>query len=58
MAATTITKALTGYFNTTDSRKVPAKEWLMELKALTDAEKLELAESVCAITGDTLTASK
>lgn len=50
---TTVTKALTNFFNTGDAKR-PAKDWLLELKALTDSEKLELAQGVCAITGDTL----
>lgn len=54
MATVTVTKALTGYFNV-PPRKVTAQEWLQELKALSTAEKRELAEGVVAITGDTLT---
>lgn len=53
MATVTITKALSNYFNV-EPRKVPAQEWLKELRALTPAEKLNLAEGVVAITGDTL----
>lgn len=53
MATVTVTKALTSYFNV-EPRKVPAKQWLEELKALSTAEKLALAEGVTAITGDTL----
>lgn len=53
MAKTTVTKALTGFFNTGDGKR-QASEWLKELKALTDAEKLALAEQICAVTGDTL----
>lgn len=54
MATVTITKALTNYFNVGTAKK-PAKEWLTDLKALTPAEKLDLAEMVVAETGDTLT---
>jgi hypothetical protein len=54
MAAVTITKALTGYFNV-DAGKRPSRDWLGELKALTIAEKQELAAMVVAETGDTLT---
>ena len=53
MAKTTVTKALTGYFNV-EPRKVPAQEWLKELKALSSEEKRELAMGVVAITGDEL----
>ena len=53
MAAVTVTKALTEYFNKGD-RKVGAKEWLLELKAFSVDEKRALAEAVCAVTGDTL----
>ena len=53
MAAVTVTKALSGFFNV-EPRKVPAQEWLKELKALSPDEKRELAEAVCAFTGDTL----
>lgn len=50
---TTITKALTGYFNQGDGKR-PAQEWLKELKALSADEKRELAQGVCDITGDEL----
>ena len=53
MATTTITKALAGYFNSGDGKRA-ANTFIAELRALSDAEKLELAEGVCAITGDTL----
>lgn len=53
MAKVTVTKALTLYFNV-DEGKRPARVWLEELKALSDAEKHELAEGVVALTGDTL----
>jgi hypothetical protein len=56
MAQVTVTKALSGYFNV-EPRKVPAQEWLKELKALTPDEKRELAEAVCKATGDTLAAA-
>lgn len=58
MAVRTVTGILTNYFNvpTDTSVKKPAREWLEELKTLTDAEKLELAEGVAAITGDTIKA--
>jgi hypothetical protein len=38
------------------SAKRPMRDFAAELKELTDAEKLELAEGVCVITGDTITA--
>jgi hypothetical protein len=53
MAAKGITAILTGYFNV-DEGKRPSSDWLKELKALTPEEKRELAEGVCAITGDTI----
>lgn len=53
MATTTVLKALAGYFNTGDGKK-SLKEFSEEIKALSTEEKRELAEGVCAITGDTL----
>ncbi len=54
MAQVTVTKALTAFFNQ-EPRKVPAKEWLNELKAFeSDDEKRKLAQEVCDFTGDTL----
>lgn len=50
---TTVLKALAGYFNTGEGKK-SLKEFSEEMKALTPEEKRELAEGVCAITGDTL----
>lgn len=50
---TTVTKALTGYFNQGDGKR-SAQVWLQELKALSTDEKQALAEAVCEITGDTL----
>lgn len=67
MAAKGLIAVLAGYFNhgtgvSLDGNSVPEKRSLPafrdEIKALTDAEKLELAQGVCAITGDTLTVSK
>jgi hypothetical protein len=55
MAAITITKALTGYFNQGAGKRTSAV-WLKELKALTPEEKTELATLVCEETGDTLSA--
>ena len=46
----TITQALANYFNEGDAKRSP-RDFLMELKALTPAEKLELARDVCAVTG-------
>lgn len=54
---TTVTKALNGYFNEGAGKVSPSK-FLEELKALTTEEKRELAQGVCAITGDTLPAAK
>lgn len=53
MATVTITKALTNYFNQ-GTAKLPAKEWLAELKKFSPEEKIELAELVCEETGDKL----
>jgi len=54
MAAKGIIAVLAGYFNQGEGKR-PLTDFRNELKALSDAEKLELAEGVCAITGDTLT---
>lgn len=56
MATVSVTKCLTEYFNSGDGKRA-AKDWLAELKALSVAEKRELAEGVCLITGDTLASS-
>lgn len=53
MATISVTKALTNFFNV-DPVKLPAKEWVAELRKLTPDDKAELAQGVCAITGDTL----
>ncbi len=53
MASTTVTKALTGFFNVGEGKR-PAKVWLEELKALSAEEKHALAQEVCALTGDAL----
>lgn len=53
MAKITVTKALNNYFNVGDGKVAPTK-FLNELKALSTEEKRELAEGVCAITGDEL----
>jgi hypothetical protein len=55
MAATTVIKALTNYFNESTSKR-PNTQWLAELKALSTEEKRALAEGVAALTGDTLPA--
>lgn len=57
MAAKGIVAILAGYFNQGDGKR-SLPEFRDELKLLTDAEKQELALGVCAITGDTLTATK
>lgn len=53
MAARSIVAILAGYFNV-DEGKRPISQFNEELKALSDAEKIALAEGVCAITGDTI----
>lgn len=55
MAAKSMLKILTEYFNSGDA-KVAMKAWSDEMKALSPDEKRELAEGVCAITGDTIAA--
>ena len=55
MAEKTIPVILSNYFNAGDAKR-PATEFLKELKELSLEEKRELAEGVCAITGDTIKA--
>jgi hypothetical protein len=53
MAEKTVTAILSGYFNEGEGkRRLP--EWRDELSALSTDEKRELAEGVCAITGDSI----
>jgi hypothetical protein len=56
-AATSVTKALTSFFNTGDS-KVPATQWLAQLKKLSTAEKVELAQEIAALGGVDLVLSE
>lgn len=44
---------LTQYFNEGEGKRSNTR-WLQELRALSADEKQELAEGVCAITGDTI----
>lgn len=53
MAAKTVLRVLTDYFNVGDGKR-PTREWAAEIKALSPDEKRQLAEGVCALTGDTL----
>lgn len=53
MAEVTVLKALANYFNQGDGKR-SLREFQAEIKAMTDAEKLDLARGVVAITGDTL----
>lgn len=53
MAEKRVPTILAGYFNQGDGKR-PLKDFNEELKALTPAEKLELARGVVAITGDTI----
>jgi hypothetical protein len=53
MAKITVTKALSNFFNQGEG-KVPASDFLKELRALSPEEKLDLAQGVCAVTGDEL----
>ncbi len=67
MAKKTVISVLNGYFNSGDGVSLPSESTMGgvpvkrnvsafrdELKALSDAEKAELAAGVVAITGDTL----
>jgi hypothetical protein len=56
MASVTTTKALTNFFNTGEA-KVNAKDWLAQLKQLSTAEKVELAQEIAALDGVTLSLS-
>lgn len=53
MAEKGIVSILSGYFNSGDAKR-PLTEFRDELKALSDDEKRDLADGVCAITGDTI----
>lgn len=53
MAQTTVLKALAGYFNTGEGKK-PLRDFTVEIKALSDTEKWDLAEGVVGVTGETL----
>lgn len=55
MSAKGITSILAGYFNEGEGKR-HLKDFQTELKALNTEEKQELAEGVCAITGDTIKA--
>jgi hypothetical protein len=55
MAEKSITAILSGYFNQGDGKR-GLVQWRDELSALSDEEKRDLAEGVCAITGDTIKA--
>lgn len=56
MAAKGIVSILSGFFNQGDGKR-PLPDFRDELAALTPEEKQELAEGVCAITGDTIKAA-
>ena len=56
MAAKSMLKILTEYFNSGEGKR-GMSDWSTEVKALSPAEKRELAEGVCAITGDTIAGS-
>jgi hypothetical protein len=55
MAAKNITSILAGYFNAGDGKR-SLSDFRNELSALSTEEKRELAEGVCAITGDVMPA--
>lgn len=49
----TIVGALAGYFNQGEGKR-PLSDFQAEVKALNDAEKLELAQGACEVMGWTL----
>lgn len=49
----TIVKTLFDYFNVGDGKRT-STQFAAEMRALSPEEKLELAQGVCAITGDTI----
>lgn len=49
----TVISAISGYFNQGEGKR-SMSDFRDELKALSDAEKLELAEGACSIMGWTL----
>ena len=53
METITALKALTEYFNSGDGKR-PMKAWADEVKALSPAEKQELAEGAATALGKTL----
>jgi len=58
MAAKAITALLSGYFNAKDAPNYkPLREFVGELRELTDDDKAELAAGICEITGDTIKAA-
>lgn len=56
MATVTVVSALNNYFNKDENGKLIKRiaDFNTELKALSPEEKLELAQGVVAVTGDTL----
>jgi hypothetical protein len=53
MSAKKIPTILASYFNTGEGKR-PLSDFAAELRVLSPEEKQELAEGVCAITGDTI----
>jgi hypothetical protein len=53
MGSKTIVSLLAGYFNQGGGKRA-LSEFQQEIKALSVEEKRELAEGICAITGDTI----
>lgn len=49
----TVTGILTAFFNVGDGKR-SSIEWLSELKQMSIEEKRELADAICAFTGDTI----
>lgn len=49
----TVTGILTAFFNVGEGKR-SSIEWLKELKEMTTEAKRELADAICAFTGDTI----
>lgn len=55
MAEKTVIKTLSDFFNEGEGKR-PLTDFAKEIRELSPEEKLELAQGVCAITGDTIKA--
>lgn len=56
MSVKTPVNLITNYYNSGEN-KLPATQWVAELKKLTPEDKMELAAGIAAITGDTVKAA-